>query len=212
MKIKMKTKNLVLAGCAAALLGAAVCLCRDSAPAPYVPARIAALRAQAGSGDVEAQVQLGYCYYRGDGVPRNPAEACRWWRAAAEKGSVVAQLDLGTALLEFGGADRAAEAVRWITGAAESGDDAAQLNLGLLYLQGRAVPRDLRKAAIWLHRSAAKGDATAQYNLGLMFETGQGTARDLAEARRWYARAAQGGHPQAARNLANLERQETEEK
>ena len=46
--------------------------------------------------DAEAQHKLGLAYYNGDGVEKNYAEAVRWWRKAAEQGSLKAQYNLGT--------------------------------------------------------------------------------------------------------------------
>ncbi|HEY4975042.1 MAG TPA: hypothetical protein VII41_15620, partial [Steroidobacteraceae bacterium] len=60
------------------------------------PAEAAALwRAQAERGDREAQLCLAQLYERGDGVLQSFVEAERWYRSAAEQGSVVAQGRLG---------------------------------------------------------------------------------------------------------------------
>lgn len=38
-------------------------------------------------GYANAQNQLGWCYERGVGVPKNRAEAVKWYRKAAEQGN-----------------------------------------------------------------------------------------------------------------------------
>lgn len=201
----MTTKTTVTIACAAVLLAAGVvALSRTMTGSGYVPERVRAAQVKAEAGDAEAQLELGNAYFSGDGVLRDVDQALRWWRAAAEKGSVVAQLNLGTASMSLG-EDGVKEAVKWLTKAAEAGDEGAQRNLGLLYLTGNGVTRHLQKAAIWLHKSAAQGDATAQYNLAVMFENGQGVAKDPPEARRWYERAARSGHPGA---VAWMQREE----
>lgn len=202
----MKTKTCVaILGCAV-VAAAAIVLLSAKADGTYVPERVRAMQEKARTGDAEALLQLGNFHYNGDGVPRDVTEALRWWRAAAEKGSVVAQLNLGTVLVQDASPERVAEGVTWVTRAAEAGDEGAQRNLGLMYLQGRGVAKHLQRAAIWLHRAAAKGDPASQYNLAVMFENGEGTARDLAESRRWYERAAQNGHPLARQWLERQER------
>ena len=51
--------------------------------------------ALAEQGDVFAQFELGLMYDNGDGVPKNDAEAVRWYRLAAERGDRAAQANLG---------------------------------------------------------------------------------------------------------------------
>ena len=52
-------------------------------------------RQAAEQGDVKAQYNLGVCYYKGEGVPKNYVEGARWIRKAAEKGYAEAQYKLG---------------------------------------------------------------------------------------------------------------------
>ena len=53
------------------------------------------IRQPADSGDPDAQYLLGRMYDNGDGVPRNGAEAAKWYRRAAELGNSRAQFELG---------------------------------------------------------------------------------------------------------------------
>src|SRR5205807_420797 len=46
-------------------------------------------------GDAKAQYGLGFMYREGRGVPRDDAEAVRWYRKAAEQGDAMAQHALG---------------------------------------------------------------------------------------------------------------------
>jgi hypothetical protein len=77
-------------------------------------------------GDAYSQVRLGIHYAAGKGVPKNEAEALKWFRKAAEQGYVKAQLELGNCY-EFGdGApENAVEALKWYSLAAAQGDDSA---------------------------------------------------------------------------------------
>ena len=43
----------------------------------------------------EAQLRLGLMNYDGEGVPKNNAEAVKWFRLSAEQGNAEAQLGLG---------------------------------------------------------------------------------------------------------------------
>lgn len=88
--------------------------------------------------------------------------------------------------------------------AAASGDARAQFEIAAIYTEGRAVPEDLKSAAIWYERAGSQGFAPAQYRLGNLYEHGDGVEKDLAQARLWYQRAAEAGNRMAMHNLAAL--------
>ena len=52
-------------------------------------------RKKAESGDATAQFNLGLMYANGEGVPKDDAEAVRWYRLAADQGLAPAQFNLG---------------------------------------------------------------------------------------------------------------------
>ncbi len=56
---------------------------------------------QAGQGNAEAQNSIGDCYAYGWGVPKDPAEAMRWYRKAADQRYGDAQFNIGT-MYEYG--------------------------------------------------------------------------------------------------------------
>lgn len=88
--------------------------------------------------------------------------------------------------------------------AAANGDARAQFEVAAIYTEGRAVPEDLKAAAVWYERSASQGFAPAQYRLGNLYEAGKGVDKDLARARLWYQQAAEAGNRMAMHNLAAL--------
>ena len=88
--------------------------------------------------------------------------------------------------------------------AAANGDPRAQFEVAAIYTEGRAVPEDLKAAAVWYERSAAQGFAPAQYRLGNLYENGRGVDKDMEQARLWYQRAAEAGNRMSMHNLAAL--------
>lgn len=97
---------------------------------------IAALRAKAEAGDVEAQLQLAdEILY---GAPMDIEEAVVWWRKAAEQGSCEAMYHLGCVYSCGAGvpADDT-EAVAWWRKAAEAGDALSQEELASCYYDGK---------------------------------------------------------------------------
>ena len=55
----------------------------------------AATKEKAEAGDAIAQSILGMMYAHGNGVPRDSAEAVKWYRRSADQGNLVAQTNLG---------------------------------------------------------------------------------------------------------------------
>src|ERR1700720_1791593 len=54
-----------------------------------------ALKAKAENGDANAQENLGWMYFTGQGAPQDYAESVKWYRKAAEQGDAYAQESLG---------------------------------------------------------------------------------------------------------------------
>jgi hypothetical protein len=78
-------------------------------------AKLTSLRKRAEAGDPKAQSELGFMYESGvGGVPRDYAEALRWYRKAVELGDTDARLNIGGMYFEGIGVTRDyAEAARW---------------------------------------------------------------------------------------------------
>lgn len=53
--------------------------------------------------NAQAQFEIGIMYVEGNGVPKNDAEAVKWFRKAAEQGNSPAQFELGFMFAEGNG-------------------------------------------------------------------------------------------------------------
>ena len=103
--------------------------------------------AKAQAGDPVAQCNLGLMYDQGNGAPKDPATAVKWFRKSAELGNVRAQHNLGCAYEAGEGVPKdATKAARWYRKAADQGLALSQTNLGLLYYRGDGVPQDAAEA------------------------------------------------------------------
>jgi len=118
-------------------------------------------RKLAEAGNAVAQNHLGFMYQYGEGVPRDAAEALKWYRKAADQGYALAQNNLGVMYANGNGVPRdAAEAIKWYRKAADQGIAQAQFNLGLMYANGNGVPKDAAEAYPWYNlASIFLGDA-----------------------------------------------------
>ena len=156
-------------------------------------------REAADQGHAKAQFELGLMYERGSGVPKDPAEAARWFKKAAAQGLDIAQKALGR--VEEFPAQAETPALREIRRLAELGDANAQINLSAMYAQGQGVPTDIKIAAKWLQLAAKQGHADAQSRLGVIYEHGKGVWKNYKIALKWYRKAAEQGYARGQFNL-----------
>jgi hypothetical protein len=108
------------------------------------------------------QNNMGVKYLNGEGVPKDPKEAAKWFLLAAKNGSPHAQCTLGVMFHEGMGVDQDdAKALELLRLSAEQQFAQAEVNLGLAYYNGWGVQRDIGKAVQWMRRAAAHGDEKA---------------------------------------------------
>ena len=81
-------------------------------------------RKAAKQGSVDAQFNLGECYYEGTGVEKDAAKAVEWFRRAAEQGNdAEAQYYLGAYYYNGTGVEKdASKAVEWYRKASNQGN------------------------------------------------------------------------------------------
>jgi uncharacterized protein len=152
------------------------------------------LRKLAESGEATAQNNLGFMYANGVGVPKDEAEAVKWFRKAAIQGNAQAQSNLGIA---YGNGEVVpqddVEAVKWYRKAADQGDAQAQFVLGLTFYNGTdGLTKDKAEALKLFRQAAHQGNLSAQLMLSLMFDPISlwDHPKDQREARFWSRKAA----------------------
>jgi uncharacterized protein len=160
-------------------------------------------RIAAEGGEPLAQLDLGVCYLKGDGVPHDEGEAVKWFEKAAEQGLVPAQNNIGV-MYFYGGSGVVKDygrALKWFRLAASKDWAPSQRFLAKMYWDGLEVAQDKQEAVKWYSKAAANGDAEAQNNLGHAYLMGDGVDRDYAEAFKWLSQAAKNGSPNAQCSL-----------
>ncbi len=104
-------------------------------------------------------------------VRRSAAKAVRWFRRAAEHGSVPAQINLGVLLGDGRGVRKNVdEALIWLKKALRAGDSGAAHNIAITYRENG----NLRAAFQWFRRAADAGDGEALVQLGIHYYWGKG--------------------------------------
>ena len=141
--------------------------------------------------DKDAQYSLGLCYYQGDGVQQDFAEAFKWFKKAAENEDKEAQHSLGLCYYRGNGVQQDfAEAFKWFKKAAERGHVEAQFYLGDCYAKGQGVEQNQEKAKYWYEKSAWQGNTEALFQFGCICEADH----DWYEAVSCYEKAANKKH------------------
>ena len=126
----------------------------------------------------------GPCYANGIGVPKNRAEALKWYRKSADQGNWLARTNLGLSNEECGGAPDYLGAVESCRQMAEQGYAPAQCNLGVCYEKGQGDRRDFPEAYKLYKLASDQNHEVAAMNLnGIVTRM---TAAEIAEGERRY--------------------------
>ena len=138
---------------------------------------------------------VGLAYELGKGVEdKNKKEAIVWYRKAAEKGHVRAQVKVAS-LVRFDDPD---EAVKWLKEAADNGNTSAMNNIGYMWAKGQmSTFGNNKKAYEWYMKSAKLGNKSGQYNICRALYYGKGVTQNKKEARKWCQRAVDQGYKKA---------------
>lgn len=158
---------------------------------------------------VEASLLLARIYLTGQGTPRDPGQAYKWWTKALDFGFEPAGTLLGQAHLSgIGTQPDAKRALDFLKAAGEAGDVTALYMLGQLYhhqmpRQPEGVPLDLQRAGAYYNAAVKAGHLEATYAAARMLDLGEGVPAPAPErAVVLYKDAALKGHADAQNALA----------
>ena len=127
------------------------------------------------AGSAMSMLYIGYIYSDGLGRARDLNEAEKWFRQAANAGSVSAQYSLGNLYARSKRLGEAREAFA-IAGAQDYGPALNQL--GRMYAVGSGVEKDLRRARQYLERASAVGHLPGRVALARLLMRNPGSRID----------------------------------
>lgn len=137
-------------------------------------------------------------YDKGEGVRQDDAAAALWYRKAAERGDIEAQVKLAAALMAGRGVSRDyGEARKLCEAAAKQKSVAGEVCLGYLYRSGLGMEKNPREAVKHLEIAVQGHSRLAMRTLGEMYASGEMGKVDSSESFLWYLRAAMVGDKQA---------------
>lgn len=166
------------------------------------------LEKRAKEGEIEAIVEVGNAYFKGNGVKRDLEKAAKWYYEAIQQGNEEVKENFYSFYS------------KQLEKYAKSGDAQAQYEVGCAYQKGDGVDRDIKTAAEWymlagdqghekamdkfhsfyskeLEKRAKSGQARAQYELGNCYYQAKEIDRDAEEAAEWYKKAMDQGYEEA---------------
>jgi TPR repeat protein len=92
-----------------------------------------------------------------------------WYKRAAEKGSAVAEYNLGVRYARGNSVQQSyEESFNWFQKAAQKDMIQAEINLAILYANGLGVSKNLFEAKRWLQKAADQGSSNAFKGLKLL--------------------------------------------
>jgi TPR repeat protein len=139
--------------------------------------------------DAAAMTLVAEIYRDGSGVKKDPTEAARWYRLAADLGNPQAQFQLAAAALKGEGIPEDRKLARsMLEKAAAQGHAGAYYNLGIMAID--ADIQDFKAAAAYFRKAAEGGNMDGAYSLAVLYREGRGVPQDIKEAARWLRMAA----------------------
>ncbi len=146
--------------------------------------RLAKCVSAARAGDRNAPFKLMQAYHLGwYGANKDPVEAARWSKVAADQGSGIAQAFLGRSYLCGAGVQHnEAQAKHWFERASELGRQSGLSWMGYLSETGRGTATDYAAAVKWYSRGAGMGQEESLFGLGLLYLEGRGVKADRDKA------------------------------
>lgn len=129
---------------------------------------------------VEAYVELGHCYDKGNGVAVDKEKAFECFSYAAYRGNVDGFYWCAEIYYNDDKRKDIAKAFRYYKKAAEMGDTVAQVKVGNLYLHGEGTQKNEKEAFHWFYKSVIEnGDYWwGGYQLARCYLYGIGTEKN----------------------------------
>ena len=155
--------------------------------------------------NTDGLANLAYMYINGLGIKKNISMAIDYYKNAANKGSIPAQISLGRVYST--GKDLTPdyeEALYWFSKASSQHNALAQFYLAQMYEYGTGVEKNPQKAFELYEESANSGEPQSQYMLGRWYQYSTDPKLDLAA--KWYHKAAKQNNTDAMMAIAEMYR------
>lgn len=164
------------------------------------------LQQKAESGDVKAQLQLGYTYlYGSDKIEKDYQKAFHYYSLAAKQEDKIGLNNLGSMYYNGIGVKRDTKiAALLFAKATEKGNTDAAANLGIMYITGNGIEKNVLIGLNYLEQAAEQNNNLAQYILGCAYYYGHHREINHSKAAQYIKNAADAGFDEAQLLLATI--------
>jgi TPR repeat protein len=134
----------------------------------------------------EGLLTIAEMYENGEDVDQDYGEAAKWYRKAAEKGVLRAQVELARMLIRGQGIPQDfSGALHWCEVAANKDFLPGMYCVGTVYRDALGVPKDSANAFKWFQRAASHCHGDSMWELGKMYWNGYGVKKDKVVGYTW---------------------------
>lgn len=166
------------------------------------------LLSSAKKGNIEAQIKVGECYFKGTEVIQDLREAEKWFQMAAEKNNKIAKFYIGAIYEER---EMFAEAINWYKAVLEPGftftpgkNLKKKSDYGIDEIASVLIPI-LKESADLLKKASSQGIVVSDYLLGNRYKYGvDGLKQSVDDALKCYKKAAERGFEPAMVAIGNI--------
>lgn len=161
--------------------------------------KVQRLTREADSGNLDAQMALGYIYLYGEeDIKKDESKAFHYYKLAAQQKDNIAVNNLASLYYSGIGVEQNfAMAAELFKRAVQLGNTEAAVNLAFLYLAGSGVHKDSKEAVNYFVIAAKAGNPTAQFMLGYAYYKGHVVPMDYARAFELIKASADAGYDDA---------------
>lgn len=142
-------------------------------------------------GSATQQYNLGYSYFKGEGVALDKEKGLYWLNRAAKGKSGAVHYKIGR-LYETGDifTKDINKAFEHYLLSGKSGDPYGMTNLSVMYIEGRGVEKNIEEGVKWAEKAGKNGFVNAQINLALLYSSKDKSIHDKEKALYWFGEAA----------------------
>ena len=152
-----------------------------------------------------SECRIGDLYRSGIRLPKDTAEAAKWYQKAVEKGDPQGAIKISWMYrIGIGCGKNPSQEFFWRKKAAEMGDVESQLQVAMNYLSGQYCTQSYSEAFKWYSKAAESGNEMAMSQLGWMYIEGHGVDSNPAEGAKWLKKSAEKGSARSGIDLKRM--------
>jgi hypothetical protein len=148
------------------------------------------LERECNSKNSQSCLDLGFKYYRGEGISIDKFQALEYFQKACNDSNIESCFNLAV-MYSNGDSVRQDKfiAIQLYQKACDGGILESCLNVGVMYYNGDGIRQDKSKAVWFYQKACDKNHSNSCFNLGVLYEDGEGVRQDKSKALNLFSKA-----------------------